>query len=129
VAKEPFEMTEGAQVREWLHADDAVRAVLAAAATDPPQPALTVNVGTAEGIALRDVVRLVFEIAGADPSLVRAGALPYRAGDVHRLVMDTSRARAALRGFRAATPLARGLEALVGRERAMGAAPSSAGSP
>jgi nucleoside-diphosphate-sugar epimerase len=122
VAQEPFETTEGAQVREWLHADDAVRAVLSAAVADPPQPATIVNVGTSEGIAQRDVVRLVFEIAGADPGLVRAGALPYRAGDVHRLVMDTSRARAALRGFRAATPLSRGLDALVRHARAMGAA-------
>jgi nucleoside-diphosphate-sugar epimerase len=118
VAGEPFEMSEGAQVREWLHVDDAVRAVLSAAAADPPEPALTVNIGTGQGISLLDLVRLVFEVAGADPGLIRAGARAYRASEVHRLVMDGSRARAVLRGFRPVTPLARGLDALVRRERA-----------
>jgi nucleoside-diphosphate-sugar epimerase len=76
-----------------------------------------VNIGTGQGISLLDLVRLVFEVAGADPGLIRAGARAYRASEVHRLVMDGSRTRAVLRGFRPVTPLARGLDALVRRER------------
>lgn len=120
VARGPFEMTGGAQAREWLHVEDATRALLAAAAGDPPEPAALVNVGTGAGVALADLVRLVFEAAGADPALVRAGARPYRAGEVHHLVMDCARARSALPGWRAGTELRCGLEELVRRERADG---------
>jgi nucleoside-diphosphate-sugar epimerase len=110
-----FEMTRGEQVREWLHVDDAVAALLAAAATPPPEPVTTVNVGSGEGLTLRELVRAVFEIAGADPELVRAGARPYR-GEVHRLVMDVSRARSALGSWRPRVELHAGLAALVREE-------------
>ncbi len=111
----PFEMTGGDQVREWLHVEDGVAALLAAAAADPPEPATTLNVGTGEGISLRELVGEVFAVARADPSLVRAGARPYR-GEVHRLVMDVSRASAALGGWRPRIELHAALEALVREE-------------
>lgn len=115
VTGRPFEMTRGEQVREWLHVEDAVAALLAAAGVDPPEPVTTLNVGTGEGLSLRDLVGSVFEIAGADPTLIRAGARPYR-GEVHRLVMDVSRARTALAGWRPRVELHAGLEALVREE-------------
>jgi len=113
VARQPFEMSEGEQVREWLHVGDAVRALLAAIATAPPESVTTVNVGTGEGVRLRDLVSRVFQLAGAHASLVRAGARPYRNGETHRLVMDVSRATAALGGWRPRITLHDGLEALV----------------
>jgi nucleoside-diphosphate-sugar epimerase len=117
-ARETFEMTGGEQVREWLHVDDAVRALIAAIEIGPPEPSTMLNVGTGEGVRLRDVVAAVFEIAGADASLVRAGARPYRSGDVHRLVMDASRAARALGGWRPRVGLREGLEPLVREVRA-----------
>jgi nucleoside-diphosphate-sugar epimerase len=112
VTRAPFEMTPGEQVREWLHVDDAVRALLAAVALPAPAAGL-VNVGTGEGRRAREVVALVFEAAGADPALVRVGALAYRRGDVHRIVMDCTRARAVLPGWTPRIPLRDGLAALV----------------
>ena len=117
VRRQPFEMTPGAQGREWLHVDDAVRALLAALGA-PPGATGIVNVGTGEGLSLEALVRRVFEVAGADPSLVRAGARPYRAADVHRLVMDCARAREVLGGWTPAVDLRAGLEDLVARARA-----------
>jgi nucleoside-diphosphate-sugar epimerase len=111
LAGRSFEMSPGEQVREWLHLDDAVRAVLAAVSRDPEGPGL-VNVGTGEGRTLRDVVSAAYRVAGADPALVRAGARPYRAGEVHRLVMDVRRAQAYL-GWNADLALDRGLVHLV----------------
>lgn len=108
----PFEMTGGAQVREWLHVEDAVGAALIAVGATPPDPVTVVNVGTGEGFTLRDVVEEVFRIAGADPALVRVGARPYH-GEVHRLVMDVSRTAAVLGGWRPRVRLRPGLEALV----------------
>lgn len=120
LARKPFEMTPGEQVREWLHVDDAVRALLAAVAAPPPDPVTTLNVGTGVGTPIVELVRSVFALAGADPALVRAGARPYRVGEVHRLVLDVSRAERALGGWRPGVTLAAGLAALV-REAAAGA--------
>lgn len=113
-AHRPFELTPGEQIREWLHVDDAVAALLAAAAAPPAAGVEVVNVGTGEGLALRDVVRRAYELAGADPGLLRLGARPYRPGEVHRLVMTAERARARWPGRPATRPLEAGLAALLG---------------
>ncbi len=118
LARKPLDITPGEQVREWLHVDDAVRALLAAVAAPPPEPVAIVNVGTGEGMRLVDLVRSTFTLAGADPSLVRAGARPYRRGEVHRLVMDVSAAAGALGGWHPAISLEEGLAALVREIRA-----------
>jgi nucleoside-diphosphate-sugar epimerase len=107
----PFEMTGGEQVREWLHTDDAAAAVLSAVTRDPPGPVTTLNIGTGDGWTLRDLVHEVFRLAAGDPALLRIGARPYH-GEVHRLVMDVSRAGPLL-GWRARVELRAGLEALV----------------
>lgn len=109
----PFEMSGGAQVREWLHVADAAEALLAAAAAPPAAGVEVVNVGTGEGVALLEVVRRAFALAGADPALVRAGARPYGPGEVHRLVMSVERARARWPGLPAPVGLEDGLRALV----------------
>ncbi len=113
-AGRPFEMSGGEQVREWLHVDDAVEALLLAAAAPPRAGVEVVNVGTGQGVALREVVTKAFDLAGADPGLVRLGARPYRRGEVHRLVMSTARAQARWPGRPAPRPLEDGLAALVG---------------
>jgi nucleoside-diphosphate-sugar epimerase len=80
-------MTGGEQVREFLHVDDAARAVLVCAATPPPGGVAIANVGTELGRPLRDWARRIFELAGAPQELVDAGAIPYREGEAHHLVM------------------------------------------
>ena len=112
-AGEPYEFTPGEQVREWLHVDDGARALLAAATAKPPDTVTTLNIGTGEGQRIVDVVRLVYSLAGAAEPLVRAGAKPYRGREVHRLVMDVSRAEQALGGWRASIAPREGLAALV----------------
>lgn len=114
-AGSPYEMTAGEQVREWLHRDDAVDAVVRAAELGG-EGVEVVNVGTGEGLRLLEVVREAFRAAGADPARVLAGARPYREGEVHRLVMDVSRAGAALGGWAPRVALADGLAALAAAE-------------
>jgi nucleoside-diphosphate-sugar epimerase len=93
--------------------DDAVGALLAATAVDPPGGGEAVNVGTGVEATLRTVVGRVFELAGADPALIQAGAYPYRRGEAHRLVMTTERARRELPGWAPRTALDAGLARLV----------------
>ena len=110
-----FQMTAGEQVREWLHVDDAVGALLAAASSPPPQEGAAINVGTGEAYLLRDVVSRLFAMAGAPSSLIRVGAFPYRSGEAHRLVMSTSLARELLPSWRPRVQLDQGLADLVSR--------------
>ena len=111
-AGRPFQMTPGKQVREWLHVDDAVAALLAAAGREPPPGLTELDVGTGEGVALVELVHRVYLLAGADPSLVKAGARPYRTGELMRLVMDPAATRAAL-GWAPQVELEAGLRRLV----------------
>jgi dTDP-6-deoxy-L-talose 4-dehydrogenase (NAD+) len=111
-----FPMTPGAQLREWLHVEDAVAALLAAAARPPPPGLTALDVGTGQGVALVQLVRQVYRLAGADEGLVQAGARPYRAGEVMRLVGDPAAASAAL-DWAPKVSLEEGLLRLVGRPR------------
>jgi nucleoside-diphosphate-sugar epimerase len=107
-----FEMTAGAQVREWLHIDDAVTALLAAAESPPPVRGEVLNVGTGHGVELVDLVHQIFRGAGHDPSLVEAGAKPYRQHEAHHLVMQCDRVTDTL-GWHPEISLAAGLEQLL----------------
>jgi nucleoside-diphosphate-sugar epimerase len=108
----PFDMTPGGQVREWLHVEDAVAAILRACSLEPPAAMTEVDIGTGEGIPLADLVCDIYRLAGRDSALVRVGARPYRAGEVMRLVMDPARARAVF-GWEPTVALADGLRRLV----------------
>lgn len=110
---QPFKTTRGEQVREWLHVEDFVAALLAAAATEPPGGGEVINVGTGVETRLLDVVTRVFALAGADTSLIQAGAYPYRRGEAHRLVMTTEHARRVLPAWAPRVGLEAGLKRLV----------------
>ncbi len=112
VARRPFEMTGGAQVREWLHVDDAVAALLAAVAHPPGLAGDVLNVGTGSGVPLAHVVASLFQLSGTPPELLKAGARPYRRGEPHQLVMRADRARERL-GLQPRRQLEDGLAELV----------------
>lgn len=92
----PFQMTAGEQLRDWLQVNDAVAAVLRAAERRPETRGETLNVGSGEPVALSALIEAVFSACGTDPALIHRGAVPYRAGEVHQLVLDASRGQAAL---------------------------------
>lgn len=108
-----FETSPGAQLREWLHVDDAVEALLLAATKTPPAAGAVVNIGTGEGVTLAALVMRVFELAGAPASLVRLGTRGYRPGEVHRLVMATGKARELL-GWTPRVSMDEGMRRLAG---------------
>ena len=90
--KRPFEMTDGAMVREWNHVDALAEGIVAAGA-HPDAVGRVVNIGGGPRVSVIDVVRRVFRLAGADEELIRVGALPRRSGEIERFWGDHSLAR------------------------------------
>ena len=91
ISRKKLELSPGDQVREWLHIDDAARAILAGAVQDPYKVQL-VNVGTGIGTSIKEIVSLI------DPknNYVQCGKKPYRKGETHILVMDPTHCREVL---------------------------------
>lgn len=98
------EVTTGEQIRDFLHVDDAARAlvtILEGAATD------VVNIGSGVPVRVREVVAAAARACGAEDR-VRYGAVPQRPGDPPIVCADASKLRAL--GFTPRFDLARGLE-------------------
>jgi len=114
VRGERFAMTRGLQTREFNFVDDVARGLLAAATT-PAANGLVVNIGGGEERPIIDLVRRIFTIAGADPGLIDAGALPDRPGEIPRFYADTERARRVL-GHRPRVGLDDGLARTIAAE-------------
>lgn len=102
-------LTSGARFADWTFAADCVEG-LALAAVAPDAVGRTVDLGTGRPTTVRDVALELAAIvgAGAAPAF---GALPDRAREQHH-VADADAAERLL-GWRARTPLRRGLELTV----------------
>jgi dolichol-phosphate mannosyltransferase len=117
LAGRPLDLSPGEQVRDFVHVDDAVDAILAAAfAPSLPEPVL--NVGTGVQTSVRDAAALVAQAAGVDGSCFRFGARPYRDEARERFSWraDTTLTEQTL-GWRAARTLAQGLAETVAAAR------------
>lgn len=88
----PFPMTEGRQTRELNHVDDVARGLLLAVTTPAAQGSI-VNIANGQERRVVDIARLIFELAGAPPDLLRPGVMPPRRGEVPRFFADTRRCR------------------------------------
>jgi CDP-6-deoxy-D-xylo-4-hexulose-3-dehydrase len=106
LAGEPFATTPGEQIRDWTYIDDVIEAYLHAATAEGIDGE-TFDIGTGTGTSVQEVVGLLFEHIGSSrqPDI---GALPYRPGEVWRLVANPELASHRL-GWRARVPLAEGL--------------------
>ncbi len=94
---------DGGQTRDFVYVGDVVDALLAAVGRDGG----VFNVGTGRETSVLELHRACAEAAG---SVAEPRFEPPRLGDVLRSVLDVSRAEREL-GWRAATPLADGLQA------------------
>jgi nucleoside-diphosphate-sugar epimerase len=105
--EEPVELTLGEQLRDFLHVDDAVRAVALVLERGVPG---TFNLAAGTSHRIREVAELLGRISGR-PDLLRLGALPYRASEVFDYRLDPTALRAAV-GFVPQRDLASGLAAV-----------------
>jgi nucleoside-diphosphate-sugar epimerase len=116
IAGSPLEMTDGRQTREFNFVEDVARGLCAAAAD--VAVGRIVNIGGGPEIAVADLARKVFSMAGADPNLVRTSVHARRAGEVDRFVGEHSLARTLL-GHTPRVSLDAGLQATIDAARAM----------
>lgn len=81
-------LSEGLQVRDFVHVDDACSAIVAAtqAAFGGTLPSGHYNVCTGEGHTVRDFALAVAERLGVPASLLKFGALPMRPDDLPSVV-------------------------------------------
>lgn len=112
---ETFELSGGAQVREWLYVADATSALLAATGTVTDGRVSVLNVGTGRGLTVAHVATALADLLGARRDLVRLGALAYGSGEAHYRVMDSTGGQRALT-WKARVSLEEGLADLLRTE-------------
>jgi len=98
-------LTEGTQLWDWLHVEDAARAILAIAQT--PQAEGIFNLGSGAPCRVRDVVESLRDLVAPGLPLV-FGEIPMRADQTRHLSADISRITS-LTGWRPQIALADGL--------------------
>jgi UDP-glucose 4-epimerase len=88
---------DGGQTRDFVHVDDAVRAVLLAAGLIGDAGPLqgVYNVGNGRPVTILELARLIRDVSGRNSAIVFS---PERAGDLRHSLADVSRLRNA-RGF------------------------------
>ena len=100
----PVDCSPGLQQRDFLHVSDVAAAFVQALASDWTG---AFNIGSGEGVAVRDVVRRLADEAGR-PDLIRLGALPANPADPPLLVAQTDILLNGI-GFKPSISLERGL--------------------
>ena len=105
-----FPATAGTQTRDFIHVDDLGALILRCLAADAPTG--TFNAGSGHELPIRDVLlQLAAHLGPAALAHLQLGAVPARAGEAMRYVIDPTRS-ATLLGWRTTISLADGLRAL-----------------
>ncbi|HYY48227.1 MAG TPA: NAD-dependent epimerase/dehydratase family protein [Thermoplasmata archaeon] len=94
---------DGEQTRDFLYVGDAAEGLELAA--ERPVAGQTLNLGSGISTTVNEVVRVLSEITGVQPKVVRK---PERAGDIRDSLADVTRAKAGL-GFSARTSVRDGI--------------------
>lgn len=89
-AGRPVPLGDGGQVRDFIHVDDVCDRLIALADITSP-PVRLLNIGTGVGVTVRQACETVAALLGADPALLRFGALPRRPIDEDVLIARTDR--------------------------------------
>jgi nucleoside-diphosphate-sugar epimerase len=104
LAGEQAPTSDGAQLRDFMHADDVAAGFATLLDSDVEGP---VNIASGEAVSIADVLALIARAAGR-PELLRLGELPRRDGEPDVLVADVARLRDEV-GFTPAIALEQGI--------------------
>lgn len=112
---------DGNQTRDFVHVTDAARATTLALETSlntaEPTATAVLNIGTGRETSVRELAELVARALGVESRLEKR---PFRAGDLLRNALDSSRADALL-GWRPRITLEEGVKSLAKKTRLSGA--------
>jgi nucleoside-diphosphate-sugar epimerase len=90
-----FEMSEGKQMRDYIFISDFVRAIMSAIRT-PDIEGEVFNVGSGRAFPLREIAEKVWEISGADASLLKIGARKASLSELHNTCANITKAEKTL---------------------------------
>lgn len=110
LAGRPVELGAGTPERDFVYIDDVVDALLRAAALRPASP-VAINIGSGNGVTVREVVGRILALAGR-PNLAQFGVHPIRADEIMRMSANIDRAKAVL-GWLPRTSLDEGLRTTI----------------
>jgi nucleoside-diphosphate-sugar epimerase len=105
--REPLQMTDGLQTREFNHVEDLVDGFMRASTVSGIEGDVF-NIGGGEEISMRALAQRILDLMG-DPIVPEFGALPNRPTEIWSMRSDVTKARKRL-GLGAARPLRQGLE-------------------
>ncbi|MEE9272176.1 MAG: NAD(P)-dependent oxidoreductase [Robiginitomaculum sp.] len=89
-------LSKGTQVRDFIYVKDAVEAMHRASFVDLPAKHHIINIGTGQGVSVRDFVMSLCTEGNFDQKLLKFGHLPMRDTDAPYLVADTRKAKTLL---------------------------------
>jgi UDP-glucose 4-epimerase len=89
LSNKPFPMTDGRQIREWNHVEAVSKGIICAGA-HPDAIGQIINIGGGEKQSVFDVVRTIYELAGANPAHILTGSLERRVHEVDHFWGDHS---------------------------------------
>lgn len=110
---EMVDLTPGEQVRDLLHVDDVVEALMAGADGEQLQNGRVYNISSAHGVRIRDIGQAVAEGLGKPQQLLQWGKRPYRADEPMWLVGDNRQFIEAT-GWRPRVSLEDGIRRMIG---------------
>lgn len=84
----PVDLSDGQQVRDFVHVEDVAAACIALSLVDTAPDCI--NVGTGKGLKVRYVVEKLCREMRADPELLRFGGRARSPHDLNELVADTT---------------------------------------
>ncbi|MGP8321440.1 MAG: NAD-dependent epimerase/dehydratase family protein [Methanosarcinaceae archaeon] len=108
----PVQMTGGEQVRDYLYVDDLIDAYIMAAAVPLKNVVEIINIGSGNGIPLKEIALNMAKQLDVSENLLQFGALPYRSDEIMYSVADIEKAKNVL-GFQPKTPLEKGIKNMV----------------
>lgn len=82
----PAKLSDGLQIRDFVHVDDVCEALWALGSTPPARLPGLINIGTGQAVSVADACRSVAAVLGADPALLQFGAIERRHVDEEELV-------------------------------------------
>lgn len=85
-----LDLSDGEQVRDFVHVDDVCRSLELIALSADDLDGKVLNVGTGEGLRVREVVEWVFRTCGGNISQLRFGQIARNSNDKDVLIADTT---------------------------------------